>query len=710
MNQNIRKLLKTVGAVAAGLMLSSAYASRYEMPTLESFQEKAQGFGAKLTAPSFPDTREAIEAEMTSIIQSLQAAGDGIAALELENLTFETTFGALDRAEHEAYARALPINVVKNTSPDVAVRDAATEAMKRFDDALIAFAYRYDIYENLRNFVDRRPKFEGEDLRLMQDVMLDYKRLGYDLSEDDRKQLERMNKELAALTTDFSRNISEADDVIVFTLKELEGVPEGFLKQKDLMNAYGTYDIRPGVAPQYQTVMRTAKQAETRRRLMDARFKQAKDENLPILAKMVQLRFDIARKLGYKTWADYQTEKRMAGNGNRVKTFLTDMVSGLEPRFKQDVEHLRQLKVKETGDNAAVLHMWDLSYYKNQYIKDAFAIDREEMRRYFPLQPTLEGLFEVYGIVFGLEIQEIENPDPWFDDVALYVVSDNKTRQPLGLFYLDMFPREGKYNHFAQFTIVPGARMSEDTYQRPTVGLICNFPPPGEESPSLLSFDEVNTLFHEFGHCMHSILTEAKYARFAGTQVPQDFVETPSQVLEYWLTDKHVLDLFAGDWQDRDKKIPQDLIDKLDMAENALIGLDYRAQMSYALIDMELHHHQNMAYVQRNMVEMTNDIMKEVYFAPPSGSAMIANFGHLAGYDAGYYGYAWADVIAADLAESFRVSPGGFFDKDLGAQLRREIFSRGNSRDVNESVRAFLGRDYSVVPFLKRIEARTVSE
>ena len=425
MNHKKRMLLKTIGALAAGLILSSAYASRYEMPTLESFQERGQSFGVKLMAPSFPESKEAIEAEMTSILESLKAAGDAIAALGLEDLTFETTFAALDRAEHQAYARALPINVVKNTSPDVAVRDAATEAMKQFDDALIAFAYRYDIYENLRNFVDRRPKFEGEDLRLMQDVMLDYKRLGYDLSEDDRKQLEGMNKELARLTTDFSRNINEADDVMVFTLKELEGVPEGFLKQKDLLNAYGTYDIRPGVANQYMTVMRTAKLAETRRRLMDARFKQAMDANLPILAKMVQLRFDIARKLGYKTWADYQTEKRMAGDGARVKTFLKDMVSGLEPRFKEDVEHLRQLKVKETGDDAAALHMWDLSYYKNQYIKDEFAIDREEMRRFFPLQPTLEGLFEVYGIVFGLEIQEIENPDPWFEDVSLYVVSDN---------------------------------------------------------------------------------------------------------------------------------------------------------------------------------------------------------------------------------------------------------------------------------------------
>jgi thimet oligopeptidase len=287
-------------------------------------------------------------------------------------------------------------------------------------------------------------------------------------------------------------------------------------------------------------------------------------------------------------------------------------------------------------------------------------------------------------------------------DLQLYAVSDAQTDEPLGLFYLDMFPREGKYNHFAQFGIIAGKRLSDGTYQRPVCSLVCNFPAPTADHPSLLSHDEVETVFHEFGHAMHTILTRAKYVRFSGTSVPRDFVEAPSQMLENWVWDKKVLDSFAADYRDPSKKIPVEILAQLQAARLATEGVRYRRQLSFGLMDLALHT-QITAANATNLLALSNEKLGNIFLPMLPDSAFIAYFGHIIGYGAGYYGYAWADAIAADMATVFEKSPGGYFDKDVGMRLRKEIYEVGDSREVNESIEKFLGRPRSLEPFLKRI-------
>ncbi|HOB33810.1 MAG TPA: M3 family metallopeptidase, partial [Verrucomicrobiota bacterium] len=329
-------------------------------------------------------------------------------------------------------------------------------------------------------------------------------------------------------------------------------------------------------------------------------------------------------------------------------------------------------------------------------------VDAEELRVYFPYEAVLEGMFAIYQKIFGLHFERVEAPYKWVDDLELYAVSDAKTGEPLGLFYLDMFPREGKYNHFAQFGVIDGKRLGNGLYQRPVVALVCNFPPKSADRPSLLSHNDVTTLFHEFGHAMHSILTRAKYSRFSGTSVPRDFVEAPSQMLENWVWDKTVLDSFAADYRDPSKKIPAEILEKLKEARLATEGTRYRRQLSFGLMDLALHTRITSDNAGRAL-PLSNEVLSDVFLPMVPDTAFLAYFGHIIGYSAGYYGYAWADAISADMATVFENAPNGFFDEKAGMKLRREIYEPGDSRDVNISIQRFLGRERSLEPFLKQI-------
>jgi thimet oligopeptidase len=288
------------------------------------------------------------------------------------------------------------------------------------------------------------------------------------------------------------------------------------------------------------------------------------------------------------------------------------------------------------------------------------------------------------------------------DDLQLWTVTDTRSREPLGFFYLDLFPREGKYNHFAVFGIIEGKRLADGMYQRPVCSLVCNFPPPSADKPSLLKHSDVETLFHEFGHAMHSVLTRAKFSRFAGTSVPRDFVEAPSQMLENWVWDKKVLDSFAADYRDSSKRIPPEILGQLKASKYAIYGCFYRRQLSFGLMDLNLHTQITEANLN-DAIPLANKTLSEVFLPVPEQTALPAYFGHFTGYDAGYYGYAWADAIAADMATVFEKAPNGYLDVNAGRRLRDEIYAVGDSRDVNVSIQKFLGRERSLEPFLKKI-------
>ncbi len=692
-------------ALARALVVLSAVpalTSAADLRTIDDLRAEADKFGVRLTVPTFPDSEAAIEATIDGVIAKFTEIGDSIANQDPAEATYASTIAPFDQLSALAWDKISPIEVLENTSTDPDLRAAATEHLQRFREFSVGFGYREDIYRAVAAYAATEPAgLEGEQRRFYERTLRDYRRQGFELSAEKRGQVEALQKELSQKETAFQTNVRELKQPITFTKAELEGVPDSLLEAEGIKTGDDEYTLLGNVTFHYLKVLDYAKNEDTRRRMLAARALHAMDENLPVLTEVIQLRTRIAYLLGYDTWADFQTETRMSGSEKAVRDFLYDLEARLQPKFDAEIAELQKLKAAETGDADAIIHGWDVRYYQDKLMKERFSIDTEALRVFFPYANTLDGMFQVYSLIFGITIEQIENPAPWVEGVTLHAITDTATGKPLGLFYLDMFPRDGKYNHFAQFGIIIERQEPDGIVQRPTVALICNFPPPSEDAPSLLSLDEVETLFHEFGHVLHSVLTEAKTSSFAGTSVPRDFVEAPSQVLEYWVKKKEVLDLFAADYRDPSKKIPAEILQKLEESQKATIGAHYRRQLSYGLTDLNLHSYAAPEQVT-DPAKVGNAVVADTYFPQPEDTAFVASFGHLMGYDAGYYGYAWADVISADMASVFEEND-AFLNPAYGMRLRKEIFEPGDSRDVSESIEAFLGRQRNMEAFVDKL-------
>ena len=676
--------------------------------TLATFQKQGARFGDVISLPNFERTPTQIIASADSVIADANAHLDSLAAQEPTAATFDSTMLALDDIFYPVTTTANRMFLIQETSTDESVRKAATEQGQRLSDWFTETQYRRDVYDVCKAFDDaythgQRPRLFGENLKLYKETMRDYRRAGLNLDAATRAQVEELQKERTALSTKFSTNITNANVTVYFTADEMAGAPASLLAQakdqgkKD--NGRQLFGVKATVTPQFVTAMQNFTSEAARKKLKIARYSIAQDENTPLLNDLIRVRDQIAHKLGYNSWDDYQIEPKMAKTGARAINFITDLKTGLEPKYQAEIAVMTAMKRAETGDPDVIINHWDWRYYENQLKKEKFNIDTEALRVYFPLNQVIDGLFGVYDEIFGINIQPMQAPWVWYDGVTLYAVSDSDTGEPLGMFYLDLFPREGKYNHFAQFDIIGGKQLRPGAYQRPVCSLVCNFTPPRGDAPSLLSHDEVETFFHEFGHAMHTILTRAKTSRFSGTNVPRDFVEAPSQMLQRWVWDTKVLDRFAADYRDPSKKIDPAILARMQDAKNATVATRYRRQLALAIADLWMHadgeYKDSAAIMQKAFAE---------YFLPaPPGTNMAAYWGHMTGYDAGYYGYAWADSIAADLATAFQNSPDGFMSHEIGRRLRNEIYATGGSRDVEKSIRAFLGRKRSIKPFLKKI-------
>ena len=672
------------------------------MKRLEDLQLEAVQYHTVLTLPKWEKTPQQISAAVNKIIGLSNKRLDAVAALKPADATFANTFQEMDMIAFENASVANRIVWIKETHPEAKMRDAAQDAIKKFEDWSVSTDYREDVYRVLQAFADTKPKGDEEDARLVHDTLLGYKRAGLALPTDQRNRVEALRKELASVGNDFDKNIADAASPVKFTKAELEGVPASVLETPGVKTGDDEYTIDTNVTFQALGVLENGVIEASRKKVYISRDNRARDKNIALIQKMVELRSEIALQLGYKSWDDYQIEERMAKDGATALKFLQDLKVGLQPKYDEELAEFKAIKAADSRSETVDVNIWDWRFCAEQLKKQKYQVDTESLRNFFPYQKVLEGMFATYKRIFGIKIEPVALEDSWTDGVQLYYVSDAKSSVPLGLFYLDMFPREGKYNHFAQFGLIEGKLLPNGTYQRPAAALCCNFPPPRKDAPSLLSHDEVETLFHEFGHAMHTILTQTKYVRFSGTSVPQDFVEAPSQMLENWVWDKAVLDSFAADYRNPKKKMPADILKKMRAAKFALSGTTYRRQLSFGITDLVLHG-PHAPGEKLDVLKISNDILSDSFLPVAPETAMVASFGHLNGYDGGYYGYAWADAIAADMATVFEKSPGGFLDKDAGMKMRNEIYAQGDARDVEVSIEKFLGRARSIQPFLEYI-------
>ncbi|HTL79767.1 MAG TPA: M3 family metallopeptidase, partial [Candidatus Babeliales bacterium] len=492
------------------LLSSSLVISAADMKTVDDFRAAAAKANAVLTIPDWEQTPEAVEAATKNAIAKANASLDRIGAQDPGKVTFKSTVVALDDLTYEAGLAANRATLIKETNTNPTMRAAGEKAVKAFEDWAVGVDYREDVYKAVKAFADTHPKLSGEDDRLLKETLRDYRRAGLDLPPDRRKEVEELRKELTRLGTDFEANIVKSNAPVMFSKADLDGLPESFFASPGIKTGDDVYTVMANVTWQFNTVQENAKNEATRKQLYLVRETLAKDTNVPLLNQMLELRNEIALRLGYKSWDDYQTEVKMAKTGMNAEKYINDLVAGIQPKFDSEIAELQKLKAADTKDPNAKIMVWDWRYYSNQLNKQKYAVDKEALRVYFPFQKVLDGMFNIYQSIFGLKFEKIVAPQKWIDDLQLYLVTDSATGEPLGMFYLDMFPREGKFNHFAQFEIISGKLLPNGKYQRPIVALLCNFPPASGDAPSLMTHQDVETLFHEFGHALHSIVTRAK--------------------------------------------------------------------------------------------------------------------------------------------------------------------------------------------------------
>lgn len=646
--------------------------------------------------PTFETTPEEVQASTNSAIALAEIGIERIVQIPDEQLTFTNTFVQLDEFTHVIENTTMRLSLIENTNEVEAVRDAAFEAGQELSKWFVGLGFNANLYKKLLAYSqtsDAKAK-TGEDKLLIEKTLEDFERNGLALSEDLQAELKQLNERLVEVTSKISKNITDDAGKISLTKDELAGAPEAFLNSIKDPKTPNVYTISTKLSDQVRNAMESVTVEETRKKILITQSSRAKEVNRELIQETLQLRAKIASLLGFNNWADYQIAPKLAKNAANATEFLDQLASRLETKFNEEKEELKALKGGE-------INAWDTTFYLNMLRKEKYQVNTEQLRVYFPMEQTLQGMFDIYSKVFALKVKEVEPPYKWTKELRAYEISDGATGENLGLLYMDLYPREGKYGHFASFGVRNGRNNQGGKNLRPVNSLVCNFPTPEEGKPSLLTYDQVLTAFHEFGHGIHDILSKTKYFRFAGTSVARDFVESPSQVLERWPADPAVLDTFAADYRDSSKKIPKDILAQIRKAELGTVGHDYRRQLSFGRLDLAIHSY-GVDEVPSDIYPVVNKILGDVFYPVPDETAFIAGFGHLfGGYDAGYYGYAWADAISADLSAVFENAPNKFFDVETGLRLRREIFEKGSSRDENESITAFLGRPWNSDAFFK---------
>jgi len=673
-----------------------------QLPKLEDYADIAKAFNYLLEMPRFEESAADLEFSSDITLAVAEANLEKIVRIPSELRTFENTIRALDDLMEPVGNLSNRLDLILETNPSAEMRDSAEGQLIRVKQWMTGLDYRLDVYAAVKVFKEQnpnlqlsRPDLSAEALKFYSEVLRDYARAGTALDDAARNEVEIGRKKLDELSTRFSKNISEDKTTVELSKEEVAGVSEDALKAY-ARSENGNYLIKVRTAAQAQPILENGTSEEARRKVTEGRFQVAMDSNSSILEDALRIRDQVAKKLGYESWADYKVEVNLAGNFKNADGLVTQVAKALEPRANKEIEEMLDLKCRDAGDSCAEFRVWDYYYLMNQLKKEKYKVDMEQVRRFFPANQVLSGMFKVYSKMFNLKFTEIEAPQKWIGDLQLYLVQDSRSDEPLGLIYFDLYPREGKFNHFAQFGINDGKRRADGTYARPVVALVCNFPAPQDGKPSLLDFSDVQTMFHEFGHALHSVLTHADYRAFSGTGVEQDFVEAPSQMLENWVFQKEILDVFAADYEDPSKKITKEVLDQILAAEQSTKGIFYRRQMALALSDLRLHGEGEV----KDVTGILNKTFSEIFVGLPAGTNFAASWGHLMGYDASYYSYVWAEVISSDLFTPFKANPKGFMDSGLGMRLRNEIYAVGGSRSGNDSVKAFLNRPYTIAPFL----------
>ncbi|MCB0347238.1 MAG: M3 family metallopeptidase [Bdellovibrionales bacterium] len=564
-----------------------------------------------------------------------------------------------------------------------------------------------DLFKKVKEVYDTRAKLKlsTEQAQLLNKTYKSFARNGALLSDDKKQELRKIDEELAPLSSKFSENVLKATNQFQMILKskeDLAGLPESFLeaslaaaKEKSLDGHLVTLQ-----APSLIPFLTFSSNRELRKKIAIANSTKCTSgefDNREIIKKTVELRHKRAKLLGYRSHADYILEERMAKNPDRVIAFLEDLLKASRSAADKDVQEVQDFAKKLDGLDS--LQSWDFGYYSEKLKEDKYGFNEEDLRPYFPLDKAIEGVFMVASKLYNITFTENKKIVPYHKDVQVFEVHDKNTKDLIGIFYADFFPRETKKSG-AWMTDYRVQHFVKGNKKIPQISIVCNFTKPTATKPSLLTFDEVQTLFHEFGHSLHGLLSNCQYPSIAGTNVYWDFVELPSQFMENFLYEKEVLDLFASHYTTKEK-IPSELVEKLKRSSKFQSGYFCLRQLNFALLDMYWHSSEDG--LKEDVIAYEKRVTEATRLLPAiPGASASCGFAHIfaGGYSAGYYSYKWAEVLDADAFEAFKEE--GLFNPEVSGRFRENILSRGGSEDPMELYKRFRGREPDPKALLRR--------
>ena len=560
------------------------------------------------------------------------------------------------------------------------------------------------LFQRVKSLYENRKNLE---LTIEQNTLLDKKyksfsRNGANLNDTDKAKLREIDKKLSKISLQFGENVlaeTNAYELHILNEDEIKGLPQGAKEAAQLLAKEKEGWIFTLDYPSYVPFMTYVNNRELRKKLASAfgsrAFKQNKNDNQQIVLDIVKLRHKRANLLGYKTHAHYVLEERMAETPDKVLSFSNDLLVKAKPAAERE---FNQLKLYAQKDGIEQLQKWDGAYYSEKLKKDLFDLDQEALKPYFRLENVINGVFEVANKLFDLQFNEVDDIDKYHREVKAYEVTNSKG-DFIAIFYADFFPRKGKRNG-AWMTSYKSQWIKDDENSRPHVSIVCNFTKPTETKPSLLTFNEVTTLFHEFGHALHGMLANTTYPSLSGTSVYWDFVELPSQILENWCYEKEALDLFARHYESNEP-IPQEMVQKIKDSSNFLEGIQTLRQLSFGMLDMSWHG-KDPTFID-NVKDFEASVFADTRLYPDvAENCMSTSFSHIfqGGYSSGYYSYKWAEVLDADAFELFKET--GIFNKKTANKFTKNILSQGGTEKPMALYKRFRGKKPNADALLKR--------
>jgi peptidyl-dipeptidase Dcp len=658
-------------------------------------------------APRFDLIRE--EHYKPAILAAIEEARENVSKIILSQdaPTFENTIEALETAS-ETLGNVAGIFYNQLTAAGTDGLQALSEEIgpvqANFSSDVILNPDLFKRVKEVHDQMDTLP-LTTEQKTLLDDTYKGFVRGGALLDDDKKAELRKINEDMSTLGPVFSNNVKKSSELFEMLLDDeadLAGLPEsaieGATHEAEERGHKGKWLFTLDF-PSFGPFMSFSSRRDLREKVwkaFNARAYGDQYDNTETLLKIVQLRHRRAQLLGYKTHADFVLERRMAETPEKVMTFLSDLKTRYRAGALKDLEELKTLAKEDSIDDVLP---WDVGYYSEKLQHRKFEFSSEDLRPYFPLDKVLDGTFAHFSKLFGLTFTKAPDYPVWHPDVAAYDVTDKDSGAFVGTLYADFYPRSGK-KPGAWMTSYREQGLFHGKVERPVTAIVCNFTKPMKDKPSLLTHDEVLTLFHEMGHATHGLLAQGRYTSLSGTNVMWDFVELPSQLQENWLYELETLNSFAAHYQ-TGEKIPADLIEKLRAGKNFMSAWTGLRQMGYSILDMEWHT-RNPDEIGSDLIAFEDNVMKDTMLFPRFGGPVSLSFNHIfaGGYSAGYYSYKWAEVLDADAFEAFLEH--GLYNSEIAHRYRREILEKGGSEPPMILYKRFRGREPDPNALLRR--------